>query len=91
MLSGRVNHLSHSTDFGLLICLFRSGHLLLYMFLAAGPDSIVLFCCEILMNSAGMPPILLHTQPKVKAQRELSGANQGVDATKTFTILCSLS
>lgn len=35
----------------------------------------VLLCCEILINLTGMSPILLHTQPKVRTQRELSDAD----------------
>lgn len=39
-----------------------------------------------------MPLILLHTQPKVRAQRELSAANQWVHAIENIenTILFSL-
>lgn len=69
--------------------LFHSGHGLLYVSCGCAVQH-----CSVVKyftNSAGMPPILLYTQPKVRAQRELSGANQWVDGTEKCTILFSLS
>lgn len=69
---------------------FQCGHLLLYVLIAAGRDKVVLLWDT--RSSAGMPLILLHTQPKVRAQTELSAANQWVHAIENTenTVLFSL-